>query len=287
MKTRSGFWFVAPFFALYLVFLVVPLAMGFKYSLTNKSLGGNNDGYLGLANYVELFGDPAVWNALWNTLLFTLVSTPVLALLGLGMALLTNRAMPARWLYRLAFFGPFVLPVSVVVLIWDWLYQPAFGLINDLLTRLGLGTVGWLSSDGLAMTSIIIATVWWTVGFNYLLYLAGLQDIPREMYEVSAIDGATPWQQLRRITVPMLRDTHQLVVVLQILASLKVFDQIYLLTGQGGMPGVRSIVQYIYESGFTKFRIGYASAISYVFFALIAVAALAQFKFFSRRRELR
>lgn len=283
---RSGFWFVAPFLVLYVAFLVVPMAIGLGASVTDEGITGHA-AFVGAANYGELFQDPVVWSSLWHTLIFTVTSTPVIVLVGLAMALLADRAVPERWLYRLAFFAPYLLPVSVVVLIWNWLYQPGFGLINDLLTRLGLGEVGWLSTDGMAMTSIVITTVWWTAGFGFLLYLAALQEIPRQLYEASALDGATPFQQLRRITLPLLSRTHQLVIVLQILASLKVFDQVYLLSGQGGIPGVRSIVQYIYESGFTRFRVGYASAISYVFFALIAVIALVHFRLTAARGSKR
>jgi multiple sugar transport system permease protein len=274
---RSGFWFVAPFLALYMAFLVVPLVLGFGTSFTDQSITGHG-GFVGAANYVELFGDSAVWSSLWHTLVFTAVSTPVIVLVGLGMALLTNCVVPERWLYRLAFFAPYLLPVSVVVLIWGWLYQPGFGLLDSV-----LGNIGWLSTDTMAMVSIVITTVWWTAGFGYLLYLAALQDIPAELYEASALDGACPGQQLRQITLPLLKRTHQLVIGLQVLASLKVFDQIYLLTG-GGMPGVRSIVQYIYESGFTRFRIGYAAAVSYVFFALIAVVALVHVRLMADRK---
>lgn len=281
----SGFWFVAPFLLLYLAFLVVPLLLGLKMSLTNQSItGAGSDAWVGLDNYTELLGDPAVWRSLWNTLVFTLLSTPPLVAIGLGLALLTHRKLPAAWLFRLAFFAPYLLPVSVVVLIWTWLYQPGFGLINDTLAWLGLGEVGWLSDNGVLMVSIVVTTVWWTAGFNYLLYLAGLQEVPRELHEAAALDGAGGWARLRSITLPLLRRTHVLVLVLQILASLKVFDQVYLLTG-GTNPEVRSIVQYIYESGFTKFRVGYAAAISYLFFALIVLLAVVQFRILRARQE--
>ncbi|MCK2239662.1 MULTISPECIES: carbohydrate ABC transporter permease [unclassified Crossiella] len=281
----SGFWFVAPFLVLYLAFLVAPLLLGVKMSFTNQSItGAGSDAWVGLDNYAELFGDPAVWRSLWNTLVFTALSTPPLVAIGLGLALLTHRKLPAAWLFRLAFFAPYVLPVSVVVLIWMWLYQPGFGLINDTLSWLGLGEVGWLSDNDVLMVSVVLTTVWWTVGFNYLLYLAGLGEIPRELYEAGALDGTTGWSRLRWLTLPLLRRTHVLVLVLQILASLKVFDQVYLLTG-GTNPEVRSIVQYIYESGFTNFRVGYASAISYLFFALIVALAVLQFRILRARGE--
>jgi multiple sugar transport system permease protein len=282
----SGVWFCVPFLVVYAAFLIYPMLLGVRLSLFNWSLTGTGtDQFLGLGNYRELIADDAVWESLWHTVLFTLLSTPPLVGIALLMALLTNRTMRFRWLYRLAYFAPYVLPVSVVVLIWTWLYQPGFGLINGTLTALGLPEIDWLTDERWAMLAVVIATVWWTVGFNYLLYLAGLQDIPDELYEAADIDGAGPLAKLRRITLPLLKRTTGLVLVLQILASLKIFDQIYLMTYGGPNFATRPIIQYIYESGFTNYRIGYASAISYVFFALIVLVSLAQFKLFARRQE--
>ncbi len=214
---------------------------------------------------------------MWHTALFTLLSVPPLVLLPLGLALMVSRVRRLQWLFRLAFFAPFVLPVSVVVLVWNWMYQPGFGLINSYLTSLGFAEVNWLGQPGVAMVSAVIVTVWWTFGFNFVLYLAGLQEIPRELYEAAAVDGATPGQQLRRITLPLLASTFVLVAVLQMIASLKIFDQVYLL--QLGTPGpensTRVAIQYIYEAGFTQYRVGYASAMSFVFFlAVVAVTLL-------------
>ena len=213
---------------------------------------------------------------MWHTALFTLLSVPPLVILALGLALLVTRARRLQWLWRLAFFAPYVLPVSVVVLIWNWLYQPGFGLINSYLTSLGLSEVNWLGQPGVAMIAVVIATVWWTVGFNFVLYLAGLQEIPRELYEAAACDGARPMQQLRRITLPLLTSTTVLVTTLQVIASLKVFDQIYLLQqfGAGPQDSTRPAIQYIYETGFTQYRLGYASAMSFVFFLVVVAVAL-------------
>jgi multiple sugar transport system permease protein len=197
-------------------------------------------------------------------------------IVALGLALLVSRVTRMQWLFRLSFFAPYVIPVSAVVLIWNWLYQPGFGLINSYLTSLGLGEVNWLGQPFVAMVSVVIATVWWTVGFNFVLFLAGLQEIPAELNEAAATDGATHWQRLRHITVPLLRSTIVLVTTLQVIASLKVFDQIYLL--QNGTPGpqnsTRPAIQYIYESGFTQYRLGYASSLSFVFFLIIVAVTL-------------
>jgi multiple sugar transport system permease protein len=281
-------WFCVPFLVVYAAFLIYPMLLGVRMSLFNWSLTGiGTDQFLGLGNYREMLGDEAVWLSLWNTVLFTLLSTPPLVGIALLMALLTNRAMRFRWIYRLAYFAPYVLPVSVVTLIWTWLYQPGFGLINGTLTALGFSEIEWLTDSQWAMIAVVIATVWWTVGFNYLLYLAGLQDIPEELYEAADLDGAGWFARLRDITLPLLRRTTGLVLVLQILASLKIFDQIYLMTEGGPNFATRPIIQYIYESGFTNYRIGYASAVSYMFFAVIVLVSILQFKLFARRQEQR
>jgi multiple sugar transport system permease protein len=287
-RTWSGVWFCVPFLVVYAAFLIYPMLLGVRMSLFNWSLTGTGtDQFLGLENYREMLGDEAVWLSLWNTVLFTLMSTPPLVGIALLMALLTNRAMRFRWIYRLAYFAPYVLPVSVVTLIWTWLYQPGFGLINGTLTALGFSEIEWLTDSQWAMLAVVIATVWWTVGFNYLLYLAGLQDIPEELYEAADLDGAGWFARLRDITLPLLRRTTGLVLVLQILASLKIFDQIYLMTEGGPNFATRPIIQYIYESGFTNYRIGYASAVSYMFFAVIVLVSILQFKLFARRQEQR
>jgi multiple sugar transport system permease protein len=272
---RSGWFMIAPFFVIYILFLLWPVIGALWSSLFDKSLGVTDGGWRGLGNYGELLGDADFWSAMWHTALFTLLTTPPLVILSLGLALLVNRALPAQWLFRLAFFSPYVLPVSVAVLIFNWLYQPGFGLINGTLTQLGFAEVNWLGAEGTAMFSVVILTVWWTLGFNFVLYLAALQDIPRELYDAAATDGASKWQQTRWITVPMLVPTTLLVIVLQVVSSLKVFNQIYLLLQGGPNYSTRPAVQYIFESAFTQYRVGYASALSIVFFlAIIGVSLL-------------
>ena len=281
-----GLAFVLPFLIAYGLFLIWPIIQGFRMSLFNWSLtGSGTDEFMGLGNYREAFNDANFWSSIWHTILFTLLSTPPLVILSLVLALLANRVIPAKWLFRLAFFAPYLLPVSVVVLIWNWIYQPGFGLINNYLTQLGVGEVGWLSDVDVAMISVVIVTVWWTIGFNFVLYLAGLQEIPADIYEAAALDGATGLEQVRSITVPLLARTTTLILVLQVLASLKVFDQIFLLTNGGPNFSTRPVIQYVYEQGFTTYRVGYASAISYAFFLLILLVSLVQFGLLSRRRE--
>ncbi|MEV7968498.1 sugar ABC transporter permease [Sphaerisporangium sp. NPDC088356] len=282
-----GLLFVLPFLLFYAAFLIWPTLSAFGLSFFNESLTGTRGEPAGLRNWTEMLGDSAMWSALGNTLYFTLLSTPPLVLVGLVMALLTNRVMPLRWLWRLSFFMPFLLPASVMALIWIWIYQPGFGLLNAGLTAIGLPEAGWLSDPSLAMVSVVIATLWWTAGFNFLLYLAALQQIPEHLYEAASIDGAGWWHRLWSITLPLLKRTTGLVIVLQLLASLRIFDQVYLIYNGSGGPGfsARPVLEYVYDTAFTSFRFGYASAISSFFFVLIVVVSVTQLKLFPSRRE--
>ena len=162
-SSRAALLFTGPFFVLFILFLLWPVLSALWKSLFNDSLTGASS-WAGLDNYSELLKDSNFWASMWHTLLFTLLSTPPLVLIALGLALLVSRARRLQWLWRLAFFAPYVLPVSVVVLIWNWMYQPGFGLINSYLTGIGLSEVNWLGQPFVAMVSVVIATVWWTVG---------------------------------------------------------------------------------------------------------------------------
>ncbi|NUO99256.1 MAG: sugar ABC transporter permease [Nonomuraea sp.] len=281
--TQHGLLFVLPFLLVYVAFLVWPTLYGFKMSLSSANIAGSNNGFVGFANYLEAFGDPRMWRSLWNTLVFTFLSTIPLVLLGLAFALLVHHLRFVQWLWRLSFFGPFLLPSAVVSLLWlQMIYPPGYGLLNGT-----LGTdITWLGSPSTAMWSMVLTTVWWTVGFNFLLYLAALQSIPQHLYEAAAIDGASAWHRMRSITLPLLGRTTALIVVLQLLASLKVFDQIYLMTAGGPDDSTRPIIEYAYDAGFTGYRIGYASAVSYILFVLIVIVSLAQLRLFRKRAEV-
>lgn len=279
----AGYAFMAPFLILFALFLVWPVIHGLYLSLTDQSLTGNGGQFIGLANYFEAFADGQMWQSLLNTLWFTVLSTIPLVLVALVMALLVQQGLPAQWLWRLSFFMPFLLASTVVSLIWAWLFNPSLGLVNSFLASLGIPPVAWLQDPNVSMISIVIATVWWTVGFNFLLYLSALQNIPDQQYEAASIDGAGKWRQLLSITIPQLAPTTALILILQVLASLKVFDQIYQMLNQAITPSTRSAVVYIFETGFTGYRFGYSSAISYIFFALIIIVSLVQLRATSRK----
>jgi multiple sugar transport system permease protein len=273
---RAAIGMLAPFVILYVLFIIGPTVYGLIISFFDTSLVKSGlSSFAGLANYREALTNSSFWSSLWHTIWFTILTTPPLIVLGFVFALLADRVRRGRWFFRLAFFAPFVMPSAVVALIWIWLYTPGLGLIEAGLNWIGVGAPNWLGDPNWAMPSLAITTVWWTLGFNFVLYLAGLQDIPHELYEAASLDGASPWQQIRSITIPLLGRTTTLVAVLQVIASLKVFDQMYIMTSGGPNFATRSILEYVYDEGFTNYRVGYASALSMLFFIVVlAVSAV-------------
>jgi multiple sugar transport system permease protein len=271
---RSAWVFLAPFLVLYLLFVIGPTIYAFILSLFNGSLVKPGLGsWAGLGNYAEAVQSSDFWSSLWHTIYFTLLTTPPLVILAFLFALLADRAVRGRAFFRVAFFLPYVLPSAVMALIWIWIYTPALGLAEAWLSAIGITAPSWLGDPNWAMPSVAIATVWWTLGFNFVLYLAGLQDIPRDLYEAASIDGAGPVQQIRRITIPLLGRTTTLVIVLQVIASLKIFDQIYIMTSGGPNFSTIPSLEYIYDQSFTNLRIGYGSAVSMLlFFVILAVS---------------
>jgi multiple sugar transport system permease protein len=278
--------FLAPFLTLYLAFIIGPALYGLVMSFFDTSLVKPGlSSFAGFGNYAEALQSPDFWSSLWHTIWFTILTTPPLIVLAFVFALLADRVSRGRWFFRLAFFAPFILPSAVVALIWIWLYTPVIGLFEVTLGRIGLSAPNWLGSETWAMPSLAITTIWWTLGFNFILYLAGLQEIPRELYEAASMDGAGPWQQIRRITIPMLGRTTTLVAVLQVIASLKVFDQMYIMTSGGPNYATRSILQYVYDEGFTNFRVGYAAAVSMLFFLVVLAVSAVWFRLVRRQEK--
>jgi ABC-type sugar transport systems, permease components len=276
---RRAWLFLAPFGVFYLAFLLGPTVWMLVTSFFNTSTVRPGLGtFAGFANYVEMLSRADFWSAMWHTLQFTIYTTPPLVILAFVFAVLTNRLRRGQWFFRLAFFLPFILPSATISLIWVFIFTPATGLWASVQTALGIPPgAGVLASPDTAMIGIAIATVWWTLGFNFVLYLAGLQEIPRELYEAAAVDGASNWAQIRYITIPLLGRTTTLVVLLQIIASLKIFDQVYLMTSGG--PGISTQVALglVTNTGFTDNRIGAASAASVLLFiVIIAIAVIRQ-----------
>lgn len=273
---RASWGFLAPFGVFYLLFLLGPAVVMLVVSLFNSSLVEPGLGpFAGLGNYVEMFGRADFWDAMWHTVQFTIYTTPPLVILGFVLAVLTNRVGRGQWFFRLAFFLPFVLPSATISLIWLFIFTPGTGLwaLGEQLIGLTPGP-GVLASPATAMIGVALATLWWTLGFNFVLYLAGLQEIPRELYEAAAVDGASQWEQIRFITLPLLRRTTTLVILLQIIASLKIFDQVYLMTQGGPGTATQVALQLITNTAFTDNRVGAASAASTILFVLIVAIAV-------------
>lgn len=275
IKKFEGFLYLAPFLCFYLVFTFGMLILTGVLSFTDYKILGDAS-FVGISNYTRLFSDPTFWQSLRNTTLFVVISTPVLVGVPFLLALLIEHPrLPLRGFFRTSFFAPQVMAVSMVAYIFLYMFQPYTGLVNNILKALGMlgekSEVYWLMNPALVWIVIVLETLWWTGGFNMILYTAGMQEIPEEYYECAALDGISYWQRVRYITLPLLARVHITVLFLQLIASFKVFGQIFLLTGGDPAGSTRTYIQYLYEQGFRVFEIGRASAAS-IFLMLIILA---------------
>lgn len=279
----AGVILAGPALLVFTVFMFVPLVLTFWYSL-HRYRGFGTMQWLGAQNYVGIFHDATFWKALTNTVFFTAASVPLGIALGLGGALLLNRAMPGRTLFRALFYVPVVISGVASGVIFLRLFDPLIGLINQLLGSVGLPTVDWQGNGKAALASIIVVTTWQGVGFGMVVYLAGLQGIPRELYEVAALDGAAGWKRFRHITWPLLGPTTFFLVVYSIILSFQVFDVVYVMTRGGPGTATTFLVQYAYDQGFNQRRQGYAAAIGVIIYLIVLVFTIAQWRL-SRRRD--
>lgn len=270
--------FLLPFFVFYVVFVVGPMFQGFWMSL-HKWTVVRKIRYIGFDNYRDLMQDPYFWEALRNTTYFVILSTPTIIVGGLLLALVANQRLKGKTFFRLSFFMPHILSVAVISSIMVFVFRPYTGLISTILHDLGVTKeIFWLGDSSLAWFVITFTTLWWTVGFNMMLFLAALQDIPDYLYEAAEIDGASSFKQFWYITLPQLKPVTWVITMLQIIASYKVFAQIWLITRGGPGTSTRPIIQYIYEVGFTQNDLGYAAAMSYVLFVILLVLTVLQLK---------
>jgi multiple sugar transport system permease protein len=283
-ENRAGWLFATPFLAFYLAFLIGPVLIGLVISLFNTTTVKAGVGsWVGLANYADVLSNGDFWASMWHSVLFTLLTTPLLVLLPLMFAILASRMARNQWFFRLAFFAPYVVPSAAVCLIFAFMYTPETGLITNAFGWFGLTAPDFFGSTSGAWFAVVLLTLWWTFGFNFILYTAAIQEISEEVYEAATIDGAGPWQQIRLITIPLLRPTMGLVLILQVLASLKVFDQIYILLAGGPAYSTRPVIQYIFDTGFSSYRGGYAAAATMVYFVVLVLVSAGWF--LARRRS--
>jgi multiple sugar transport system permease protein len=280
----SGYAFLTPFLAFYAVFLLYPFGLGVWMSFHDWEIVGNYREYIGSLNYQELWDDPDFWTAFKNTLKFAAFTMPAGTLLGLVLALALNRPQRIYGVLRAIFFASNIFSVSVVTLVWTMVLNPDRGLVANWLVGMGREPIAFLTDQGWAMPALVITTLWWTSGFPMALFLAGLQQIPPEVYEAAKLDNASRWAVLRRITLPALARTLLLVVVVETVMHLQVFGQPLLMTRGGPSNSTRPLVQFIYEIGFRDWRSGYASAVSMVLFTLMFFVALLQLRL-SRQKD--
>jgi multiple sugar transport system permease protein len=268
-----GWVFVAPFLFFYGVFLIYPAIQVCYLSLTNSDIAGQG-GFVGLQNYVELMRDQDFWASVWHTLYFIVLTVAPNTAVGFFLALLVVRLKRLRLPILSAFFLPFVLPVSVVTTASLWILDTNFGIINYL-----FGTsIAWFQDPIWAMPAVAAVTIWWTVGFNMLLFIAGLQNISPDLYEAAALDGANALQRFISITCPLIWPVTSLVLVLQLIAQFKIFDQVYLLTQGGPYNSTVVVLLYMYRQAFQLNRGGYASAVAIVLVVIMLLISALQFR---------
>jgi len=276
-----GWWFVAPALTLIVVFFVGPVLAAIVLSFTDFDLYALADPraarWVGLRNYSRVLQEPLFWQALRNTLYFALVGGPLTVAASLGAALLVNaRALRWKGTARAVFFAPFVTTLVAVAIVWRYLYHPRYGLLNWMLGHVGVQPIDWLGDPRWAMPAIILMATWKNFGYNMLIFIAGLQNIPRELHEAAALDGATPFQRFRHVTIPMLAPTMFFVVIVTMIGYLQLFTEPYVMTQGGPLRATTSLVLYMYEEGFRWWRLGVAAAIAFLLFLVIVLFTLLQ-----------
>lgn len=279
-KKKTAFWvavFLLPNLIGFLTFIVFPLISSLAISFTNWDLISTME-FIGIENYKQLLSDNEFWSAFKHTITFIVGYLPLVMIFGLACALLLNRKVNFRAFFRAAYFLPVVTSWVAVSLVWKWLFNPSYGLINYFLSFVGIDGLNWLQDENLAMPAIIITSVWKDIGFVMVIFLGGLQNISTSYYEAADIDGANSWKKFWNITLPLLTPTTFFVTIISLINSFQVFDQVMIMT-EGGPGGATNVlVQNIYNHAFRYFEMGYASAMSWILFIVIFVITLIQMR---------
>jgi len=264
------------------VFSFGPLAFTVYLAFHEWSLVAEARPFVGLANFRELAGDPLFWRTLRNTAVYT-TYVPITMALALGLALLLNRRRGGERLLRTVVFLPFVTSAVAIAIVWQWMFNPDFGLANYLLGVVGISPLDWLGSARTALLAIILVTVWTQVGYQMVIFLAGLQGIPQTYYDAALVDGASPWQRFRHVTLPLLRPVVLFVLVTGIIAGFQVFTLVYMMTEGGPLHSTDVIVYRIYQTAWEFLRFGSASAMALVLFGVLLVVTVVQFRLLGKR----
>ncbi len=284
-RYRAGVFFVLPAMLLYLIFVGFPFIQTIYFSLTDWNGVRPTKNFIGLDNYQEMIRDPLLWTSLRNNVTWVIVGTIAPMAIGLMLAMLLWHRPRGFNLFRTVFFMPQVLSAVVIGIIWSWIYNPIFGNLNKLLKAVGLGdfTRGWLGDPSVALYAVLVAAIWAEVGFVFVVFLAGLQNVSRDLLEAATIDGANGWQRFKDVTVPQLGNVINVVTALLLIGGFNVFDIIFVMTGGGPANATEVIATLTYTEAFTQNRVGYASALSLVMTVVALVASVA----FIRLREQR
>ena len=288
---KWSFLFIAPVVLLFIVFVLGPLVASFYWSFTEYN-GIHAPKWVGLANYKTiLFDDARFWKSIRNTIFYTVGVIPLGVVLSLFLAMAVDQKIKFKSFFSMVYFIPAVTSVIALSVIWKWMFAGGkYGLINYCLIAMGFKPVDWLMSTTWTMPAIMIMSIWAGVGYNMILFLAGLQTIPKTVYEAADIDGANIWDKFRYITLPLLKPTMVFVVIMGFIASFQVFERIYIMTesefGIGGvLDSALTVVAYLYDMGFRKFQMGYASALGYIIFAVVFIITILNIKFIKSKVE--
>lgn len=275
--------FAGPNMISVLVFTLIPVIVGFGLSFTDWNMLSAPT-FVGFANYIELLtDDPLFWLSLKNTAVYSLMVIPFAIAISMALAIALNSKIRGKGFYRTMIFLPYVTSAVAVALVWKWFLHPDFGVVNAILRPLGVPKLGWYTDPDMALLSVAIVAVWQSAGYYMILFLAGLQGIPKQLYEAASLDGASPWQSFRHITFPLLMPTTFFVLIMSLIASFQVFTLIFNMTSGG--PGNATLV-YVYqlwENAFTYFKMGYASAMAYILFMIMLLITAIQVRFMGRR----
>ena len=276
--------FLSPSLLHLTVFIFTPIVFAAYLSLHRWDVVVADKPFVGLDNFAEMLSDSSFWNALKNTLVYTL-NVPLGMALALGVALMMNRRLKGIGLLRALYFLPSVTSFVAIALVWMWIYHPTFGIANYMLHLVGLAPLQWLNSTDTAMVSVIIFTIWLGLGYQMVIFLAGLQGIPEELHDAARIDGSNSWNRFWHITLPLLKPTTFFILITSLISSFQVFTSIYIMTAGGPVRSTDVIVYHIYQSAWEELRMGYASAMSWVLFVIIMIATWIQFKFIGKEIE--
>jgi multiple sugar transport system permease protein len=283
-STTAAYIFLAPALSAIFVFFFLPVIAAFIISFTDFDIYTLGDistlRFIGIKNYIQLFDDPLFFTALKNTFYFVIMAGPLSIAVSLGAALLLNsKLVKFKSIFRLSYFIPVVTTLVAVAIVWRFIYHPRFGIINYLISLFSIAPIDWLGETSTAMPAIVLMSIWKNFGYNMIIFVAGLQNIPEDLYEAASIEGASGWQKFKSITIPMLAPTTVFISIITMIGYFQLFAEPYIMTQGGPLNSTLSIVQFMYQEGFKWWNMGYSASIAFVLFFIIMIGTIIQLKF--------